>query len=186
MLLKTKYTIKSFEFLLCNLNLNNKNVKLVNIYRPLYSQKHHFLRKTFLKEFHNFLSKIVQFPGDLLALSDFNLHLENTNDKYISDLNSLLNTYSLNQLVHLATHVQGGTLDLVIKNCDLYINDTIVDATFQTDHYPILIKMSCFAQHKKKVCVYRRNFHNLKIDELQKDIKHSPLCDKKYFKTLKP
>ena len=109
-MLKTKYTIKSFEFLLCNLNLNNKNIKLVNIYRPPYSQKHNFLRKTFLKEFHNFLSEIVQLPGDLLALGDFNLHLENTNDKYISGFNSLLDTYSLNQIVHSATHVKGGTL----------------------------------------------------------------------------
>ena len=94
----------------------------------------------------------MQLSGDLLALGDFNLHLENTNDQYTSGFNSLLDTYSLNQLVHSATHVKGKTLDLVIKNCDLHRNDTIVDATFKTDHYPLL-KCLVLLDIKECMCI---------------------------------
>ena len=104
----------SFEYL-STIIKGSPQIILLIIYRP---PKHS--PKVCLEELSELLSGIcLEYDCDIKS-GDFNLHVDNPENSYASELLSLLDTLHLTQHVEEPTHSLGHTLDLVItKGVDI-------------------------------------------------------------------
>ena len=79
----------SFEFLEWSLNTNSFRARLSIIYRPPYSNLHPVSLKTFFDDFASYMESIILTPEPLI-ISDFNIHVNNTNDSDACEFLDLL------------------------------------------------------------------------------------------------
>ena len=177
----------SFELCISTLKLNGGIAKIVNLYRTPYSKNHRVTIKTFLAEFTKLLDEITQFTGTLIFTGDFNLHMENTTDSYVQQFNSILQQYALTQIIDKPTHEEGGTIDLLITTKDGSISNVNINQDkFGSDHHPILFCMkrprSSLSAPKTTITV--RNFHDINIEDFNRDIMESDLNNDKLISTL--
>ena len=107
---------KTFESIVCNVKLENAIIKLANIYRLPYSQQHRFTVSMFIDEFQQFLDRYLELPGHNLICGDFNLHVENINDRDSSSFLDIIQMNDMKQLCDKPTQSHGGILDLVISD----------------------------------------------------------------------
>ncbi len=92
---KTGYRFDSFEILMLNVKLSDKQNKsvlslaLATVYRPPgpYTD--------FLKEFADFLSDLLVNVDKALIVGDFNIHVDNTNDVLGLAFTDLINTFGV-------------------------------------------------------------------------------------------
>ncbi len=113
---KTGYRFDSFEILMLNVKLSDKQNKsvlslaLATVYRPPgpYTD--------FLKEFADFLSDLLVTVDKALIVGDFNIHVDNTNDALGLAFTDLINSFGVKQNVTGPTHRFNHTLDLIISH----------------------------------------------------------------------
>ena len=138
-LLKDHTKFITFELLMCELTcIKYEKFIIVNIYRLPYSSKPKVTPKMFLEEFEILVESLISTSSKFVLVGDFNLHVNNPADYYVSEFLQLLSTYNLTQLTKQPTHVKGNCLDLVITEvgCDeTYVKNVEVDFSFCTDHY---------------------------------------------------
>ena len=114
-LLKDHIKFITFELLMCELTcFKCDKFIIVNIYRLPYSSKHKVTPKMFLEEFEILVESLISTSSKFVLVGDFNLHVNNPADYYVSEFLQLLSTYNLTQLTKQPTHVKGNCLDLVI------------------------------------------------------------------------
>ena len=175
------YGFKTFEFICCNIEVDGGVIKLANIYRLGYSNKHRYTPLMFLEEFDSFLQHYLTLPGHNLLCGDFNFHVEKTSDYYAKRFIDLLSMYNLQQHVDARTHKKNGTLDLVIDENQAVssIQDVFVDEVFDlSDHFPVCFTVPCHVEppSNKSVTVSTRNVHNLNLDDFRNDLRDSDVC----------
>ncbi len=133
---KTGYRFDSFEILMLNVKLSDKQNKsvlslaLATVYRPPgpYTD--------FLKEFADFLSDLLVNVDKALIVGDFNIHVDNTNDALGLAFTDLINSFGVKQNVTGPTHHFNHTLDLIISHgIDLTDIDIIPQSDDVTDHF---------------------------------------------------
>ncbi len=133
---KTGYRFDSFEILMLNVKLSDKQNKsvlslaLATVYRPPgpYTD--------FLKEFADFLSDLLVNVDKALIVGDFNIHVDNTNDALGLAFTDLINSFGVKQNVTGPTHRFNHTLDLIISHgIDLTDIDIIPQSDDVTDHF---------------------------------------------------
>ncbi len=133
---KTGYRFDSFEILMLNVKLSDKQNKsvlslaLATVYRPPgpYTD--------FLKEFADFLSDLLVTVDKALIVGDFNIHVDNTNDALGLAFTDLINSFGVKQNVTGPTHRFNHTLDLIISHgIDLTDIDIIPQSDDVTDHF---------------------------------------------------
>ncbi len=113
---KTGYRFDSFEILMLNVKLSDKQNKsvlslaLATVYRPPgpYTD--------FLKEFADFLSDLLVNVDKPLIVGDFNIHVDNTNDALGLAFTDLINSFGVKQNITGPTHRFNHTLDLIISH----------------------------------------------------------------------
>lgn len=178
--------LKTFEFLSCNIQVKNKVVKLVNIYRLQYSKKHRFTERMFLDEFEQFLNLVTPLHGELVLTGDFNFHIEKESDYYSKSFLELLCMFNMSQLTKEPTHIKGGILDLVINelNLNTVLSSVEVDYSFRSDHYPVISHIPCEPIKTKPAKVLVRDYHALDILKFHDDLENCPLSDSSRFKDL--
>ncbi len=126
----TGYRFNSFEILMLNVKLSDKQNKsvlslaLATVYRPPgpYTD--------FLKEFADFLSDLLVNVDKALIVGDFNIHVDNTNDALGLAFTDLINSFGVKQNVTGPTHRLNHTLDLIISH-GIYLTD--IDIVPQSD-----------------------------------------------------
>ena len=81
--------------MISTITTKDKLFRIVNVYRPDYSQKHQVTPNMFFEEYLKILDEIVLLPRVLILTGDFNFHLESTEDHYASRLLDIIEEYSL-------------------------------------------------------------------------------------------
>ena len=169
---KSKKAVQTFEITSALLQINSKTIRLINLYRRPYCNKHRCTETMFINEFEEFLTEISQENEYLILVGDFNINYQNKNNSITSRFNSLLLSFNLTQLVQESTHIKNGILDLVImdNNLDVKTFSVAVDKTFKTDHYPICITMEGQTLQQSKTVKFIRDFKDLNLELFQKDL----------------
>ena len=176
----TNSRFKTFEYICCNIEVKEGVIKLVNLHRLPYSDKHRFTPNMFLEEFDDFLHTFLSIPGSTLIVGDFNFHVENDKDRYSNKFLELLVSHNLSQHVKGKTQKSGGTLDLALTEglCKL-IDNVVVDEDFEpSDHFPVNFSILCSLENEslsKRVSV--RDIRNLDMDKFREDLGNSDLCN---------
>lgn len=127
----------SFESLECLMH-TTPPLRLATIYRPPPSRSNGQTFKRFLEEISSYFEDLAISTGCLLVLGDFNVHVDNTQDKEGVEFMSLLETLGMKQHVSEATHRSGHTLDLVLTRAQdtLTPSVTVMDHCL-SDHFPV-------------------------------------------------
>ena len=186
----TKY--KSYQVMEAVLTCEKGLVRLVNIYRPPYTKKARFTESMFLEEFDDYLSGLVHKPGQPIIAGDFNIHVERQKDFYPKKFLDLLSNYNLHQCVPLvATHIMGGTLDLVITTEEMLKNFKepvrVVSSGTNSDHYLVLFNVllkTKSAQSEEVLYTSYRNFKKIDVNAFKQDILNSDLGKRTFSDSL--
>ena len=108
---------KSFEGLI--IRFQQKLFAL--IYRPTYSRKHPVNISTFLDEFGEIVTSLLQENSQTIIIGDFNVPWNLTEHTDTKRLKDILNTFNLTQEIDFPTHKAGNVLDWIIhkeqQNC---------------------------------------------------------------------
>ena len=119
-----------------------RNLRLVIIYRPPYSDDHRVSTNDFFSEFSNYLESILLSEEQLLITGDFNIHVDVVDNPDSLKLLDLLESVGLRQHVTQPTHVHGHTLDLIItRHSDQIVHDPPQIDRFISDHASFLCKL---------------------------------------------
>ena len=94
----------SFEYLKSVVKYEKLRARVVNIYRPPYSETHPVALNTFITEFAHFLESIILSAEPLVIVGDFNIHVDDANDPEAAMFLNLLESINLKQLVTAPTH----------------------------------------------------------------------------------
>ena len=186
--LNTESEHTTFESINTSFVLEKKRINLINLYRPPYSKKFPHTAATFLDEFESFLSLLAQRKGIMIICGDFNINFLDTQNTYTKRTVELLHRFNLKQSVNSPTHLQGGLIDLVLIEDDPTTHkvQTEVCSDFHTDHYAIKLRFLRERYQTKPTIITKevRDYKNLDIKEMYKDIQHSLLTNQEYFSTL--
>ena len=134
--------MKSFEYSEWNVFVCKRNIKLVALYRPPYSETHPVLPHIFFEEFSNYLESIVMSPETLVIAGDFNFHLDCPSDNNANKFIELLETFGLCQHINVPTHSSGHTLDLIITRTNQDIITEPATTIFLSDHLFVECKLN--------------------------------------------
>ena len=179
---------ETFEYLCCKFTWEDKLIRLVNLYRLPYSAKHRCTMSMFFEEFELFIADILTGKGHILLCGDFNIDWKAKNNVNCEKFSNILKIYNLKQLVNQPTHVKGGLLDLIIVDEKLYKENPAVetDVTFQTDHHPIVLKLTSDWHLKKNETVFRsvRELHKFDMEKFLDDLNPEPITKLAFFSSL--
>ena len=127
----------SFESLECLMH-TTPTVRLITIYRPPPSRANGHTFKNFMDEISTYFEALVISTGQLLILGDFNVHIDNKQDREGVEFLNLVESFGLKQHVTQATHRSGHTLDLVLtRTQDPLIPCVTVKDCCLSDHFPV-------------------------------------------------
>ena len=137
----------------------------------------------FLEEFEAYLTSLLEKPGKSIILGDFNVHVEDDNCPNAIKFKSLLSNNGWQQHVSHATHIAGGTLDLIlsctnITDCLDIQNILVTPTTTSSDHY--FVTLNCNVSPNSKNTpqpISYRKIDTVHIDLFKRDILNSPLCN---------
>ena len=80
---------KSFEYFESVFKTDMGLIRIVNMYRPPYSDKHRYTIKHFLQVFEHFLETLVMKSGYFILVGDFNMHVENNDTQLHSTVSCI-------------------------------------------------------------------------------------------------
>ncbi|XP_071804816.1 uncharacterized protein [Asterias amurensis] len=167
----------SFEFLSTELISSNQSLSLTILYRP--QQKSTGCTFTaFLEEFSLLVESAVINPMPLIIAGDFNVHVDNANDRDANTFKELLYGSGLQQHVDTATHKKGHTLDLFITrladlHTPMWSDLNIIDGT--SSHFAITARLHLKRPSNTKKAIPSRNICNIQLANFCDDIE--PLND---------
>ena len=94
--------------------------------------------KAFLEDFASLLEQLGPISANLLIVSDFNFHLDDSNNADATKLHNLLESFNLKQHVATPTHSRGHTLDLIItRSEDDPVDGIVVRDPTLSDHFAV-------------------------------------------------
>ena len=182
--IKTK-SFKSFEHIECSMKSGNNIVRLTCIYRSPTAT--HSYITDFLSDFDQYLEELMHHPGKIIICGDFNIHVENREDPDTKKFNSVLERYGLIQHVSCPTHINGGTLDLVLtrsNTCDKVNLENLeaIQTPTTSDHY--LISFTCATtpdRTSSRIKKSGRKINEIDMSSFKRDILSSDLnCPEKF------
>ncbi|KAI4800683.1 hypothetical protein KUCAC02_009526 [Chaenocephalus aceratus] len=132
---KTSYgNFDSFEYVALQLKCSSRALFL-NIYRPpKYCA-------SFFDDLTELLSIVCIDFDRLVIVGDFNIHVDNPQDRGAKELFCVLDSYGLTQHVTEPTHNKGHTLDLIISK-GLNISKVVVTDVALSDHSCVFFESS--------------------------------------------
>ncbi len=172
----TVETFESFEYAEHMLKQSSILIRIIVLHLPPPSTENGLTNKQFLSEFSSFLEHQIILPGELLLLGDFNIHIDDTNDYYANEFQSLLETFDLTQLVRQATHKDGHILDLVItKSTCILVKDIHVTPPWVSDHSIVHIKLSIDKPVLVTKTITCRKWNDIDINSFRHEISCSKM-----------
>ena len=113
----------TFEFLGCTL----RSASLITTYVVLYRPGSEPVCDTFFDDLTALLEIVVTFRSQIVITGDFNIHVNDPDDRHARRLSALLETFGLVQSVSQPTHRRGNTLDLLITRAEGRPTECTVD-----------------------------------------------------------
>ena len=147
----------SFEYMDIKITSENKNVRLIIVYRPPNKSK-----KTFLEEISDLLDSLEN-KTNLVICGDFNLHLDNPNDNYVKKFIDVLEHHDLVNQVNLPTSKMNHIIDLVIHTKNKKITNNIEvepECTISPTHKLITFEIDFKKSENTKKKIIFRNKKN--------------------------
>ena len=142
----------SFEYLGIVLK-GAPRILFIIIYRPpKYSP-------AFVEEVTEMLSMISSEFDCFAIAGDFNIHIDNAENKITKEMITVLNTFDLIQHVHGPTHKGGHTLDLIISR-GLNISSIVIKDVALSDHFCIFFDILISATNESRSVSVRRRCIN--------------------------
>ena len=116
----------------------------------------------FLKEFNDFIEFLHFAYKEVILCGDFNIHCNDHSNTDVIQFYQILNSFSLEQLVHSPTHVLGNTIDLVICNPeDLSISNLSICSDSPSDHSIIYFSINYIPNHEAPKVVASRHLNQI-------------------------
>ena len=156
---------------------SSHSLRVVNIYRPPYSEEHRVTTSVFFTEFANCFEAFLLCKEQLLITCDFNIHMDAVDQPDTRRFLDLMESLGLKQHVTQPTHVDGHILDLIITRLsDNIIKDPPYVSRFVSDYASIL----CNLLHVKpaltaKKITYRK-IKSVNLESLRSDLSAPALC----------
>ncbi|XP_041466267.1 uncharacterized protein LOC121416820 [Lytechinus variegatus] len=168
---------KSFEFAVNNITFGSCQLRIVNLYRPPYSENHRIPISTFLSEFSEFIQPHLMSNIPIILTGDYNIHVD-VIDNYDSRLfRDLLESLGCVQHVKVATRVSGHTLDLIItRQSDDIVLEPPWSDSLVSDHMSIFCTLNVCRTPLPVNKVSYRKLSNVRLDALNNDLASSELC----------
>ena len=107
------HSFKYFECMEISLRKNNKTISFYLIYKPPHSNK-----TQFFLELEPFFTESQTSCNPVVYLGDFNIWMNKPTDPNTIEMNEILDSFNLKNLVFDPTHISGNLLDLVLVNND--------------------------------------------------------------------
>ena len=186
--IKTKEVVKyvQFEYLICNIVIDNSSVSLAVVYRPPPSQENLLNTNTFLVEWAEFLSNFTTTTSEIVIVGDLNIHLDNTTHHHTIAMERTVESFDLQQHVHEPTHYCGHTLDVLMSqdNSTIVSNSEVKDIGLCDDNGKLIkshLAITCELQHrripvKSKSIAYRK-LKNINVEQFKSDIYESAILN---------
>ena len=108
----------------------------------------------------------------IIICGDFNVHVQNQQDRFAQEFLELFESSGFHQLVKFPTHIAGGTLDLVFTRETSQVIDIKEDSDLLfSDHFLIEISLSInLSTYIKKSQHYCRKVSAIDLNMFQKDL----------------
>ena len=179
----------SFEYMELTLETEEELIRFVNVYHPPYSKGHPYTELYFINEFEDFLEDLVTKPGVPVMVGDFNMRLNNLEERYPCMFKNYIQDVNLFQHVPMVpTHRRGGTLDLVITPEDIRnkISEVeILDHGTESDHFLVEFKLKFTPIHEARFRdLYYRKFEDIDIEKFKEDLLKANIHDEATFQNL--
>ncbi|XP_072033035.1 uncharacterized protein [Amphiura filiformis] len=130
----------------------------------------------FLEEFSSLLTALQPVSTRLLITGDFNVHVDDANDRLASSFQDILQTQDLQQHVLYPTHIGGHTLDLLIcRKTDDLVSSISVHDHLPSDHFGVKCQINLTRPPPSRKFVRSRKLRSIDIDQFRSDIRASPL-----------
>ena len=147
----------SFEHIDTKITSNNRNLRIITIYRPPNESK-----REFLEEISDLLDSIDD-TGNLILCGDFNIHIDNPNEYYVKKFIDLLENHDLKNNVNSSTSISNHIIDLIIHNQNKVITSNIEiepECTISPVHKLITFQINIRIQENVRKKIIYRNKNN--------------------------
>lgn len=176
----------SFEYMELTLETEEDLIRFVNVYHPPYSKGHPYTELYFVNEFEDFLEDLVTKPGVPVMVGDFNMRINNLEERYACMFKNYINDVNLFQHVPmLPTHRRGGTLDLIITPEDIrdkISNVEILDHGTESDHFLVECQLKFTPIHEARFRdLYYRKFDDIDVEKFKEDLRKANIHDEATF-----
>ena len=162
-------TYSSFEYSVITLNMNSgSKILIACLYR-----KQEIAYKIFHEEMSSFMNTLFKSCNNLLVVGDFNVWIEQQDNKDAVDLSNLMNGFGLTQLVQDSTQNSGHTLDHVYLNtCQLSYQCEVLTEQMglASDHYPIELILPMCKSEKTIKTVFTRKMKHIDLTEFKDEL----------------
>ena len=128
------------QLLELSLTIYSKKYTLVTIYRPEPVAKHWYTMSTFFKELNDLLSHYNMLKNEVILIGDFNIHVNDTNNRHAKKLLDIFDTFNLTQHINEPTHKHGNTLDLLVTRKKTRVTNFTVSSQL-SDHNNIIFRL---------------------------------------------
>ena len=170
--------MQSFEYTLWTLSTTSSKTNILAIYHPLYSEKNPITNNMFLDHFAEFLVDVLADHGNILILSDLNIHINNKDDPDAEVFSDMMKALGLDQHINFSTHRSDNTLDLVFTKI---ISSLKVlqcsEGSHISDHNAIHITLSAPRDDIEKKIIKTRNLKTIRTGDLIANIKLDEIPD---------
>ena len=176
----------SFEVIECLIKTDDQLVRLCVVYRSTQAKNKYEETKItkFMEDFEDYLENLVNKTGSPIICGDFNFHVENSSNLNAKGFIALCESKGFIQHVKSATHLSGGTLDLVLTLGN--VTDTIPiknlaiepNTGTASDHYLVSFQVPVTINNKNTHTYEEKEVRELsKIDvgKFREDLFSSPL-----------
>ena len=161
----------TFEHITVSLDFIGKKVNFVSLYKPPKTSCIHFL-----DEFLTLVENLSAFPSPFVICGDFNLHIDNSDNKYTSQFLSLIESLDLTQHINFGTNLHNHIIDLLITPKTFNLFSNIHPQNAFSDHIFISadLNINSASEQNTKSVTFRR-FHKINSEQLKHDLLSSPL-----------
>ena len=155
----------TFESCECHVQLGNKPIIFICVYRPPRSKKNKFSSNEFFSEFQSLIDYFNMKKIRPIVIGDFNFHYDIPTDADVIKAKSMFSASGLTQIVNKPTHIKNHILDWIVTDIssrDLIRNLSVEDKCL-SDHFVITFEMD-----RPKPRPPKRTISTRKIDIDQK------------------
>ena len=166
-----KGQLHTFEYAHWNVLGLKMTLSLLAVYHPPPSANHRHTINEFITEFINFLvDKLVNFVGDLIIASDFNIHINDVENADARQFLDAMEALGFDQLVDFCTHKSGNILDLMFTCIGNKIKcGNIKPNGFISDHCLIQSQLDLAYNPHSLVHKSTRNFRDVEFESFWND-----------------